>query len=106
MHGRERDIGIDAFHYLCVSLSFGLIVYRRMNGWNYVVQRTDDSVLELAGFVDVEELAGAQRKLHAFIILLQLIVDLRCDQGSQFPLREILIFVKSLAVSDVSKFAR
>lgn len=60
------------------------------------MQRTDDCILEFTGFVNVEELAGAQRKLHAFVILLQLIVYLGGNKGSQLPLSKMFIFIQRL----------
>lgn len=64
-----------------------------MDDCNHFMQRTDDGVLKFTGLVDVEQLAGAQRELHALVILLQLIVNLGSNQSSQFPLREVLVLV-------------
>jgi hypothetical protein len=49
--------------------------------------------------MDVKELAGAERKDHALVVLLQLVVHLRGDQSRELSLGERLILVQSLAVT-------
>jgi hypothetical protein len=44
--------------------------------------------------VDVEELAGAQSKGHAFVVLAEMVVDLGHDQSSEFSLGKGFIFAK------------
>jgi hypothetical protein len=46
--------------------------------------------------VDVEELASSERKSHALIVFLQLVVDLCRDKGCQLALRECFILKQSL----------
>lgn len=62
---------------------------------------TQYCLLEFTSLVDVQELASTQRKDHALIVLLQLIVDLCCHEGSELSLRERLIFVEGLAMTHV-----
>lgn len=60
---------------------------------------THDGLLELGGLVNIEELACTQRKDHALIVFLQLIVDLGRDQCCQLSLRKRVIFVQSLTMT-------
>lgn len=61
--------------------------------WNVYACLTHDSLFKFSGLVNVEELACTQREDHAFIVLLQLIVDLCCNQGRELSLWEGVIFV-------------
>lgn len=58
-----------------------------------MVWLTDDGLLVFATVVKLEQLACAQSKDHALIIFLKMIVYLRGNQGSKFPLREGFIFI-------------
>ncbi len=48
--------------------------------------------------MDIEELASTQRKDHALVVLLQLIVYLCRDKSGEFSLWERVIFVESLTI--------
>ena len=48
--------------------------------------------------VDIKELASAERKYHALIVFLQLVIYLRSDQSRKLPLGKRLILVQSLTV--------
>ena len=49
--------------------------------------------------MDVEELSSSQRKYHALIVLLQLIVDLGSHKSGKLSVRERLILIEGLTVS-------
>jgi hypothetical protein len=66
VHGGEGDVGIDAFHYRGVSRNSSLL----FRTGEFDAKHTYNGVLELARLVQIEEPASAQRKLHAFIVLL------------------------------------
>jgi hypothetical protein len=91
MEDRERNVRVDAFHCR-IQLATSSLARNDLQR-NGQTALTDDGVLELARVVDVEELAGAQRKPHAFVILLQLVVDFGRDQSGELSLREILLLV-------------
>lgn len=59
---------------------------------------TQDGLLKLPVVMNIEELASAERKDHALVVLLQLIVDLGRDQSRELALRKRLIFVESLTI--------
>ena len=63
---------------------------------------TDDGIFELIWLIDIEQLARAQRKSHAFIVLLELVVDFGRHKSCEFPLRKCIIFVQGLSVMFVS----
>ena len=54
---------------------------------------TSYCVFELSRVSKVEQLSRTQSEDHAFIVLLQLIVNLRCDQGRKLSVREAFIFI-------------
>ena len=54
----------------------------------HVGLRTNYRLLKLAGLVQVEQLAGAQCKDHALVVLLQLVVDFCCHERRQLAVRE------------------
>jgi hypothetical protein len=56
-------------------------------------RRTQDCLLKLPRVVDVEELAGTERKDHALIVFLQLVIDLCSDQSRKLSLGKRLILV-------------
>lgn len=56
-------------------------------------------LLKLPGMVNIEELASTERKNHALVVFLQLIVDLGRHEGRKFSLGERVIFVKSLTMT-------
>jgi len=60
---------------------------------------TDYCLLKLSCVMDVEELSSSQRKHHALIVLLQLIVDLGSHKSGKLSVRERLILVEGLTVS-------
>ena len=49
--------------------------------------------------MDIEELAGTQCEDHALIVLLQLIVYLGCNKGGELSLRERLVLVERLTMT-------
>jgi hypothetical protein len=82
VHGGEGDVGIDTFHYEDGSVKSSISIFRSAE---LHVKHTYNGVFELARFVQIEEPAGAQRKLHAFVVLLQLVVDFRGQQRGKLP---------------------
>lgn len=60
---------------------------------------TQYCLLEFTSLVNVQELASTQRKDHALVVLLQLVVDLCCYQRGELSLGERLIFVERLTMT-------
>jgi hypothetical protein len=85
MHGREGDVGVDAFHYV---ITCQRTLSPSLHQETARFQHTYDGILEFTGFVEVEKLAGAQRELHALVVLLELVVDFGGQQRGKFPFRE------------------
>lgn len=62
---------------------------------------TNYRVLKLAGLVQVEEVASAESKDHAFVVLLKLVVDFGGDESGELAVGEGFIFVESLTADRV-----
>ena len=59
----------------------------------------DDGLLELARRIQLEERTGGKRKRHAFVVCLQVVVDLREDKGRKLTFGKAFVFVECLTVS-------
>ena len=60
---------------------------------------TQYCLLKFTSLVDVQKLARTQRKDHALIVLLQLVIDLCCYKRGELSLRKRLIFVEGLTMT-------
>jgi hypothetical protein len=60
---------------------------------------TQYCLLEFTSLVNIQELASTQRKDHALVVFLQLVVDLCCYERGELSLGERLIFIERLTMT-------